>query len=486
MFVLLLCSVSGLRAQTARLDSVDISTLPGIREVWEEGNAAYAAPQPADRRLLRFLKPQELHISPEAYYWAHLVRDASTRFSDNMTFRDTIIVNPLFMPIIFKGDNVLPKKLDLYHKPSFGPSFAMPDWYRPDTAVFRNALFRQALVDSARFYVQTNYPEYIRYNVNELPKDKIRVAPMRHHIYEDVSLKVKPNVQAADEVKPPAKFIPDRLYWTSSFQSAVQFSQNYVSPNWYKGGSSNLNILTQNTLDYDYNKGPVQWTNEFQLKASIYNAPNDTVNNYKIGDDLFLLHSNMGYKAFSKWYYTFDAEFKTQLFTNYQENTSIKQAALLSPYTFNIGVGMKYDLTKNFKPELLHRKWAMTINLAPISYTYMQSLDTHIDLGRYGFNMDQATGKYKSVLNRFGSTIRLNSKLDANRSVSWQSNFFYFTTYNMVQMEFENTLNLAISRFFSTRVYFDLRYDDSAARNPDFNSYFQLNEIISLGFNYKW
>ena len=45
---------------------------------------------------------------------------------------------------------------------------------------------------------------------------------------------------------------------------------------------------------------------------------------------------------------------------------------------------------------------------------------------------------------------------------------------------------LAISRFFSTRIYFHLRYDDGVEKTEDNKSYFQLNELLSFGFNYKW
>ena len=76
---------------------------------------------------------------------------------------------------------------------------------------------------------------------------------------------------------------------------------------------------------------------------------------------------------------------------------------------------------------------------------------------------------------------------DFNRNVSWQSRLYFFTTYGDHTIgEFENTLVLAISRFFSTRIYFHLRYDDGVEKTEDNKSYFQLNELLSFGFNYKW
>ncbi|MDR2498949.1 MAG: hypothetical protein LBD28_05865, partial [Tannerellaceae bacterium] len=85
-----------------------------------------------------------------------------------------------------------------------------------------------------------------------------------------------------------------------------------------------------------------------------------------------------------------------------------------------------------------------------------------------------------------GSTVRLDMAMSFNRNTSWQSRVYYFTTYEFTQFEFENTLTMALSRYFSTILYFHLRYDDSVTLPADSKSYFQLNERISFGFNYKW
>jgi hypothetical protein len=205
---------------------------------------------------------------------------------------------------------------------------------------------------------------------------------------------------------------------------------------------------------------------------------------YKIGDDLLRFHSNLGYQAFSKWYYTFDVEFKTQLFKNYQENTKVIQASTLSPFNVNIGLGMKYDLNKQFTDK--HKKLNLALNLAPLAFTYMHSIKDDIDLGRHGFAKNPETNLYETSLIKTGSTIRMDLTSQFNRNVTLQSRFYYFTSYDRIVGELENTLTMAISRFFSTRIYLYLRYDDGVAKKEDFKSYFQVNELISFGFNYKW
>jgi hypothetical protein len=460
----------------------DLDHIVDIRTQLQKQNATYSRPAPLNDRLLRFFKTDKLEMSDEALYWVNYVRDPSTRFSPYLSFRDTLIVDPLFMPFVFKGQ-VLPKNLTLYDKNPQQSRYRFTPWYQPDTTLFEKELRHLQLEDLAVKYVEMNNIPTVRYSKRDLPRDIIKVIPIRTPVYEEVPLAVSSSANF-DDVEAPAKFIPDRLYWRSGFESAIQFSQNYVSPNWHKGGSSNLNIFTKNNLKYDYNRDRVQFTNELEIKASIYNAPNDTLHGFKIGDDLFRIHSNLGYKAGGKWYYTVDAEFKTQMFSNFQENTQTKQAALLSPFAFNMGIGMKYDLEKKFA--VRHKKLTLSTNLAPFSFTYMKSLNDKIDMGRHGFKKKEGTDQYVNSLIRLGSTVRADMTITFNRNVSWQSRFYYFTTYEFTQAEFENTLILAINRYFSTRIYAHLRFDDSVTKKADFNSYFQLNELISFGFNYKW
>jgi hypothetical protein len=460
----------------------DMDKIMDMRTQLNVQNETYSKPIPARNDLLRFLEKDETTLSEEALYWARLVRDASSRFDESVTFRDTIIVSHLFMPVLFRGD-VLPDRPVFYDKDPWKPKPLSSPWYQPDTTLFADVLRRFELERMAFRYVEQHHPDYFRYSKRDLPNDVIRITSIRTPVYEEVPLKVSSGV-VQSEVEAPEKFIPDRLYWRSAFESAVQFSQNYVSPNWHKGGSSNLNIFTKNHLRYDYNKDKIQIANEIEIKASVYNAPNDTLHDYKIGDDLFRLHSNIGYRAFNKWFYTFDAEFKTQLFSNYQENTQVKQAALLSPFIFNAGIGMMYDLNKTFTTR--NRNLKLSVNFAPLSYTYMKSVDKDIDLGRHGFRINKETGLHNNTLTRFGATIRTDMTMNFNRNISWQSRFYYFTTYETCQLEFENTLVLAVTRHFSTRIYAHLRYDDTVTKKADFNSYYQLNELLSFGFNYKW
>ena len=465
-------------------DESDLKSIVTLRQQFDRQNSGYAKQKALNENLLRFLKKDELELSDETLYWARWVRDAATRFDDRMTFQDTVIVNPLFMPIVFKG-NYLPEEQDLvfYDTNPFPARSPYDNLYATDS-LFKDELRLQAIEASAHRYVETNYPTYFRYSLQDLPTELIKQHVINKDIHEDTPIKVE-NEANFEEVDAPQKFIPERRYWTSHFESSVQFAQNYISSNWHKGGTSTLNLSNRQYFVYNYAKDKVQLTNELEWKTNAYTAPKDTLRNYKIGDDVLRLHSNLGYKAYNKWFYTFDFTFQTQLFSNFAENTNNKISALLAPFSINMGIGMKYDLAKSFKSNK-HKKLSLALNVAPISYTYMYSIRDDINFGKHGFEKDEATGEFKRSYSKFGSTINATFNFQFNRNVSWYSRFYYFTSYERILGEFENRLNLAISRFFSTTISLNLRYDDAAQKSDDLKSYLQINELPSFGFNYKW
>lgn len=467
-----------------RLNEENLGRINDIRKQFEKQQSSYKRPLPLSERLAGLLKKDTWEMSEEALYWIHLATDSSAMLDAGMTFEDTVIVNPLFLPLL-TGKKVLPVRDRLYNLDSvLYPQTAYGRLYEKPQQAFADILRIRQIRDSAYAYVRYNYPTYFKYSEKDLPAEIIKPAEIKKDITKDLPIAVKTEATGFEDLEAPARFIPERLYWQSRFESAMQFSQNYISPNWHKGGNSNLSLFTKNYIGYDYRKDKVQFTNEFEVRVNVNTAPNDTLRLYKISDDVLRMHSNFGYQAYNKWYYTFDAEFKTQLFTNYKENTNDIQAALLSPFSINFGLGMKYDLSKQFADK--YKNLRLSINLAPFSYTYMYSVNNHIDFGRHGFEKNPDTGEYKRKLSKLGSTIRTDITFNINRNVSWQSRLYYFTSYDHASCEFENTLNLAISRFFSTRINLHLRFDDSATKTEGFDSYYQINELLSFGFNYKW
>ena len=82
------------------LEETELDKIPDLRAQFEKLNSSYSSPAAPSENLLRFLKKDEIELSPEAQYWVNWVRDPSTIISPWATLRDTTIVNPLFTPIL--------------------------------------------------------------------------------------------------------------------------------------------------------------------------------------------------------------------------------------------------------------------------------------------------------------------------------------------------------------------------------------------------
>ena len=136
-----------------------------------------------------------------------------------------------------------------------------------------------------------------------------------------------------------------RINWLHTFDGTVQFSQAYLSPNWYQGGNSNLNAIAN--ILYNVKLNPAfhpnlifEMTASYKLGAN--NAPDDSVHQYNISEDLFQVNANFGVRAAKRWFYSVTGQFKTQLLNNYKKNSNDLAAAFLSPAELNLGLGMTY------------------------------------------------------------------------------------------------------------------------------------------------
>jgi hypothetical protein len=244
-----------------------------------------------------------------------------------------------------------------------------------------------------------------------------------------------------------------------------------------------VNLSSNHSVSINYKKGKIQNNNLIEWKLSLYTNPNDTLRKTKIGTDLFRTYSDIGFKAFGdKWYYSANLELKTQLFDNYIENSNTKSAAFLSPFFLNMGIlGMKYQLNKQDKKDK-YKSIEFSADISPLSikYIYVHNPGS-VDPKRYGVPEGQ------NDFLTFGWLINSTLKINFNRAVVFKSRLKCFIDYKKFEFESENELNMAINRYFSTRIYLYARYDDSKGITKDPKwGYWQINEVVTFGLNYTW
>ena len=260
----------------------------------------------------------------------------------------------------------------------------------------------------------------------------------------------------------------DKWHWKGDH--TLQMQQTALSDNWYKGGDNNMSVSSQQKFTvnrYDENQ-KTTFDMIVDLKLSGYYTKADTVHAMKVSDNQFSLDMKYGYKAWKKWYYSTQLYAKTPVFDQYKSNSQTTQATFLAPLEVNLSVGMDYKHTSTDK------KFVYSLMLAPLSYNLKYVRDDRVDPVSYGID----EGKFSK--HEFGAT--LTSKLDwkMGKNATWSSRLYCFTTYSSTLVEFENTFNFNISRFFSARIYAYPRFDDSK------DNRLQIKEMLTFGFNYQW
>ncbi len=314
----------------------------------------------------------------------------------------------------------------------------------------------------------------VRYNISTLPE-----APKKYVATVDptkASITVEEIAVTADKAKDDVEAVEvKKRNWLHDFQGLVQFSQAYNSPNWYQGGNNNLNMIVNAVWSVKLNpafNSKLLFENTVSYKLAMNSAPDDSLRNYSISEDLFQINTKFGLKARKHWYYSMTMQFKTQLLNNYKKNTQDLSAAFLSPGELNLGLGMTYSTTT--------KKCDFNASLAPFSYNLKTCVNSRMNPETFGIKPG------KKTVSQIGSNIDCKLVWKMSYNITFTSRLTAFTNYDYVQSDWENTLAFTINKFLSTQVYVHLRYDSQGARFEDSNwRKWQVKEILSFGFSYK-
>lgn len=267
-----------------------------------------------------------------------------------------------------------------------------------------------------------------------------------------------------------------KKHWLHTVGSLLQFSQAFVSPNWYQGGNNALALLFNFNWGVQLNQvyhPNILFQSNLSYKLTLSSTPKGSLHKYIISDDVLQYNLNTGLKAFKKWYYSLNMLFKTQLLQNFEENSYKTTASFLSPGELNIGLGMAY--THENKP----KTFQITATISPLSYNLVTCISNKIDHNLYNISQNRKT---KSEI---GSNLELNMKWAMSSNVSYKTRLFAFSDYNYFLGDWENTFSFQINRFLSTQIYVHLRYDTSSEKNTSWKT-FMMREILSFGLSYTF
>ena len=306
-------------------------------------------------------------------------------------------------------------------------------------------------------------------------------------ILENVDKPIENQVEFVEEVKQPSildipQDIPDTVmvqkpkFWTYKADGFLQFMQNYVSGNWYIGGESNYSMLGALTLEANFdNKEKWIWDNKLELKLGLLLSSTDTLHKVKSNEDLVRLTSKVGIQASHRWYYTLQLQAYTQFTPGYKSNDPNTYSDAFSPFNLNLGLGMEYELKSK------NKRLTGTVNLSPIAlnYRYVDRIDLAT---KYGLD----EGKHSML--EFGPLVTANIVWKFNDVISWKSRLFGFTSFKRVEVEWENTFELRVSKYITANLFLFPRFDDASksGKYDEDLGYLQFREYSSLGFAYTF
>ena len=333
--------------------------------------------------------------------------------------------------------------------------------------------FKQYQRDTAKTIAVTQVVEVdsLQYEIDSISEELARVvhvnkAVIEKSIFKDIDADLADIARSLRE---------QRTHWYKEANLMVQFTQNYISPNWYKGGQSNFAVLNIARGEISYRKDRITWENTGEWRVGLTTTPGDTLRKYNVTDDMFRLYSKFGYQLVPKLFAVASADFNTTLWNVWNENQSTVKTAFFTPMKFYVNIGLDYRPVKD-----------LSIYLAPATYklvyAYFGDGDSihNVNVTNYGIEAG------KQILSDFGSMLRVEWKWRPVREFGLGTDFYLYTNYKTVEIDWEINGEFYINRFLSIRLMLHPRFDSAYIAEGDTKPKIQFKELLSVGFSHKF
>jgi len=257
--------------------------------------------------------------------------------------------------------------------------------------------------------------------------------------------------------------------WHKDINLSLQFTQNYISANWYKGGNSNFAALGIQKAEVWYKKDKLSWYAMGEWRLGGTTVTGDSLRKFNFTDDLFRVYSKIGYQIYTDLDVSSSVDLQTNFFEVWNANQRTAQTATLTPLRFNYTIGLDYQPIRN-----------MSIVISPLAYKLVYAMETDlVDVTKLGIDSGN------NILNDLGSSIRLTYKWQPLREIKLDTEFYLYTNYRRVEIDWEINCNFIITRFVSARLTLHPRFDNTVLSEDD-KAHIQFKELLSIGFAHRF
>ncbi len=268
------------------------------------------------------------------------------------------------------------------------------------------------------------------------------------------------------------------------------FTQTYMNEFWSKGGVKSASTMTTFNYDANYSKGKMKWENGVDMKLGfiyyIDENPNALRDWHKNTDNIEL-NSRFGYSAINNWYYSAEANFKTQFALGYSNNVAENpNSGFMSPAHLTFSAGLDYKPNNSF-----------SLFVSPLSLRTTYVLNPDIPVGRFGLSEGETRRS------RLGMTGRVNysKEIFSNVSIRTRNNLFInfgrkdgeLQTFKFPDIDSETTIDLKLTRYISTQINLHFIYDKELTSTwTDENEVeqsgtrLQFKEYLTFGLSYRF
>ena len=251
--------------------------------------------------------------------------------------------------------------------------------------------------------------------------------------------------------------------WGTGASIGLNFSQVKLS-NWVGGGQSSVSIGSFLTLEADYVKESIFWTNQLNMAYGLIRQ-GDRNQRFNKTDDLLNFLSKYNYQIKEGLFFTALADFRTQMNEGYEysETGRTRISDFMAPGFLVTSLGATFLEKDHY-----------SVTLSPIASKFTFVMDERLSaIGAFGVNPGE------EVRSEIGAAFNAAYENEVLTNVNFRTNlnlFANYKTFSRVDVNWEGVLLLKVNDYLNSTVSAQLVYDHDIIQKT------QWRNAINVGF----